>query len=85
MTAIGIFLLFGTVMAFLAGTALVWPSTFLDRMWALNPRTYDELAPLGKPAGFLFLSLAVGAHPRWHRLAQAAAVGMAVGCGHYRN
>jgi hypothetical protein len=28
-------------------------------MWALNPRAYDELAPLGKPAGFLFLSLAV--------------------------
>ncbi len=59
MTAIGIFLLFGTVMAFLAGTTLVWRGTFLDRMWALNPRAYDELAPLGKPAGFLFLSLAV--------------------------
>jgi hypothetical protein len=59
MTAIGIFLLFGTVMAFLAGTTLVWHGTFLDRMWALNPRAYDELAPLGKPAGFLFLSLAV--------------------------
>jgi hypothetical protein len=59
MTAIGIFLLFGTVMAFLAGTTLIWRGTFLDRMWALNPRAYDELAPLGKPAGFLFLSLAV--------------------------
>ena len=59
MTAIGIFLLFGTVMAFLAGATLVWRGTFLDRMWALNPRAYDELAPLGKPVGLLFLSLAV--------------------------
>lgn len=32
--------------------------TALDRMWALNPRAYDELAPLGKTAGLLFLSLA---------------------------
>jgi hypothetical protein len=59
MTAIGIFLFFGTVMAFLAGTTLVWPGTFLDLMWALNPRAYDELAPLGKPVGLLFLSLAM--------------------------
>jgi len=59
MTAIGIFLLFGTVMAFLAGITLVWPGTFLHRMWALNPRAYDELAPLGKTVGLLFLSLAV--------------------------
>ncbi len=59
MTAIGIFLFFGTVMAFLAGTTLVWRGTFLDRIWALNPRAYDELAPLGKPVGLLFLSLAV--------------------------
>ncbi len=59
MTAIGIFLFFGTAMAFLAGTTLVWRGTILDRMWALNPRAYDELAPLGKPMGLLFLSLAV--------------------------
>jgi hypothetical protein len=59
MTAIGIFLFFGTAMAFLAGTTLVWRGTILDRMWALNPRAYDELAPLGKPMGLLFLSLAL--------------------------
>jgi hypothetical protein len=59
MTTIGIFLLFGTVMAFVAGITLVWPGTFLDRMWALNPRAYDELAPLGKTVGLLFLALAV--------------------------
>jgi hypothetical protein len=60
MTAIGIFLLFGTVTAFLAGTTLLWRGTFLDGIWVLNPRAYDELAPLGKTVGLLFLSLAVG-------------------------
>ena len=59
MTAIGVFLLFGAVMAFIAGTSLVRRGTALDRMWALNPRAYDELAPLGKTVGPLFLSLAV--------------------------
>ena len=59
MTAIGIFLFFGTVMAFLTGATLAWPGTFLDRMWALNPRAYNELAQLGKPVGLLFLSLAM--------------------------
>jgi hypothetical protein len=58
MTAIGVFLLFGAVMAFLAGTSLVWRGTALDRMWVLNPRAYTELAPFGKTVGFLFLLLA---------------------------
>jgi hypothetical protein len=58
MTAIGVFLLFGSVMAFIAGASLVKRGTALDRMWALNPHAYDELAPLGKAAGLLFLSLA---------------------------
>jgi len=59
MTAIGIFLLFGAVMASLAGITLVWRGTALDSMWTLNPRAYRELAPWGQPIGFLFLSLAV--------------------------
>jgi hypothetical protein len=59
MTAIGIFLLFGAVMASLAGTTLVWTGTFLDRIWTLNPRAYNQLAPLGKIVGVLFLSLAL--------------------------
>ena len=58
MTTIGVFLLFGAVMAFLAGTSLVWRGTALDRMWVLNPRAYTELAPFGKTVGFLFLLLA---------------------------
>ena len=61
LTAIGIFLFFGAVMAFFAGTTLVWRGTFLDRLWELNPRAYAQLRPLGKMVGipFLFLSYAL--------------------------
>jgi len=62
MTAVGIFLLFGALMALIAGIALVWPGTILDRMWILNPRAYQQLAPFGKTLGipFLLLSVALG-------------------------
>jgi hypothetical protein len=59
MAAIGIFLLFGAVTAFLGGTSLVWHGTRLERIWALNPRAYRELAPLGKAVGISFLLLSV--------------------------
>ena len=53
--AMGIFLIFGASMASLAGIALVWQGTALDRMWALNPRAYNELVPFGKAAGVAFI------------------------------
>jgi hypothetical protein len=59
MTAMGIFLLFGSLMACVAGTALVWRGTVLDRLWELNPRAYKELAPLGKVVGVPFVLLGV--------------------------
>jgi hypothetical protein len=59
LTAMGIFLCFGAVMAALAGISLVWRGTALDQMWALNPRAYEELARLGRPAGISFLFLSV--------------------------
>jgi hypothetical protein len=61
MTAIGVFLFFGALMAFFAGTTLVWRGTFLDRVWELNPRAYAQLGPQGKMVGipFLFLSYAL--------------------------
>jgi hypothetical protein len=63
LTAVGIFLCFGAGMAALAGTTLVWRGTALDRMWALHPRAYQELAPFGKAAGIalLFLSAVLAA------------------------
>ena len=58
-TAVGVFLLFGMSMASLAGITLVWRGTFLDRIWALNPTAYTQLAPLGPLVGAAFLLLAV--------------------------
>jgi len=54
-TAMGIFLIFGALMATLAGTTLVWPGTALDRIWSLNPRAYAELTPLGRVVGMAFI------------------------------
>jgi hypothetical protein len=45
-------------MASLAGITLAWHGTALDRIWTLNPRAYNEFAPLGERIGLLFLSLA---------------------------
>ena len=57
MNAVGIFLFFGSLMAFLAGTTLVWKGTPFDRMWALNAPAYERLAPFGAIIGIPFLLL----------------------------
>jgi hypothetical protein len=57
--AIGIFLFFGGAMAGLAATTLLLPGTPLDRAWSLNPTAYQQLSPLGRKVGILFLLLAV--------------------------
>ena len=57
--AVGIFLFFGATMASLAATTLLWPSTALDRLWVLNPKAHEQLAPLGGTVGTLFLVLGV--------------------------
>jgi hypothetical protein len=70
MTAMGIFLIFGTVMATLAGVTMVWRGTFLDRVWAFNALAYQRLAPYGRTIGIPFLllgvTMAVAAHG-WFR------------------
>lgn len=48
---------FGATMASLAGTTLLWQGSVLDRMWALNPTAYKQLAPFARAAGILFLTL----------------------------
>jgi len=52
--AIGIFLLWGAAMATLAGITLIWPGTFLDHAWALNPAGHAGLTALGRWVGFVF-------------------------------
>jgi hypothetical protein len=56
-TAIGVFLFFSAAMASLAASTLLWRGTLLDRVWALNPTAYKQLAPLGRIVGILFLVL----------------------------
>ena len=56
-TAVGIFLFFGAVMASLAGGTLIWRGSSLDKVWSLNPAAYNHLVGLGKPVGILFLLL----------------------------
>ena len=57
-TAFGLFLAFGTTMALLGATTLLFSGTALDRVWRLNPRAHQELAPFGKTAGVGFALLA---------------------------
>jgi hypothetical protein len=57
MTAVGVFLFFGAVMALFAGTTLIWRGTVLERMWVLNAAAYRQMAPYGKVIGVPFLAL----------------------------
>ena len=69
-TAIGIFLLFGALMAGLAALTLSFRGTALDRMWALNPTAHVRLAPIAPVAGPLFFLLSAalaGAAVGWFR------------------
>jgi len=58
-TAIGLFLVFGSSMAALAGTMLIWPGTTLDRLWSLNETAHAELRKAGSYLGPLFWSLSI--------------------------
>src|SRR5881275_3042753 len=55
--AVGIFLLFGALMAGLAAVTLSFPGTSLDRVWTLNPTAYARLAPRQPVVGPLFVLL----------------------------
>lgn len=54
---IGFFFIFGATMAAYAAITLLWPGTFLDALWALNPHSHAQLAPFAKIAAPAFMVL----------------------------
>ncbi len=57
LTAMAVFLVFGAVMATLAGITLLFPGSFLDPIWRLNPEAGEQLHQLGRGIGVAFLGL----------------------------
>lgn len=84
-TAVGIFLMFGAIMACLAGTTLVWRGSFLDRIWAISAPAYSRLAPLGKTVGIPFLVLGATLLIAGRGWFKRRSLGVAVDGGHHRN
>jgi hypothetical protein len=52
-----VFLVFGATMATLAGITLLFPGSFLDPIWRLNPEAGEQLYQLGREIGIAFLGL----------------------------
>ncbi len=57
LTAMAVFLVFGATMATLAGITLLFPGSFLDPIWRLNPEAGEQLRQLGRGIGIAFLGL----------------------------
>jgi len=57
LTAMAVFLVFGATMATLAGITLLFPGSFLDPVWRLNPEAGSQLRQLGRGIGIAFLGL----------------------------
>lgn len=54
-SVIASFLLVATLIAAVVGTSLLFPGTFLDRIWELNKKAYAGFQALGRPSGLLLL------------------------------
>ncbi|HEY2109788.1 MAG TPA: hypothetical protein VGH17_07790 [Candidatus Acidoferrales bacterium] len=57
LTAMAVFLFFGAAMATFAGITLLFPGSFLDPIWRLNPDAGEQLRQLGRGVGIAFLGL----------------------------
>jgi hypothetical protein len=57
LTAMAVFLVFGATMATLAGITLLFPGSFLDPIWRLNPEAGEQLRQLGRGISIAFLGL----------------------------
>lgn len=56
-TALSIFFLFGATMTFIAAVSLLFPQSFLEPMWRLNPRAREGFAVIGPWAIVLFVTV----------------------------
>jgi len=55
--AITVLLFWGALAATLAAISLLFPGTWLDAMWVVNPRGHEGLLALPKSIGYFFLIL----------------------------
>ena len=58
--AVAGFLFLATLIAIVVAISLLFPGTFLDRIWNLNPSAYAAFHVLGKLSGVILLVLGVG-------------------------
>ncbi|MGB9179409.1 MAG: hypothetical protein WCB68_09195 [Pyrinomonadaceae bacterium] len=58
-TALSIFFLFGATMSFIASVSLLFPGSFLEPIWRLNPRAREGFTVMGVWAGVLMLTVCV--------------------------
>src|SRR4051812_38814649 len=58
-TALSIFFLFGALMSFISFVSLVFPGSFLEPMWRLNPRAREGFHSLGAWAVALMFTVSV--------------------------
>lgn len=58
-TALGIFFLFGAVASFVSSVSLLFPGSFLEPMWRLNPRAREGFAGIGVWAVVLMCAVCV--------------------------
>jgi hypothetical protein len=58
-TALSIFFLFGTAASFVSFVSLLFPGSFLEPMWRLNPRAREGFASMGAWAIVLMFAVCI--------------------------
>ena len=84
LTAMAVFLVFGATMATLAGITLLFPGSFLDSVWRLNPEAGEQLRQLGRGIGIAFLGLGCGDGRCRDRMDQTALLGLGARSNYHR-
>jgi hypothetical protein len=59
-TALSIFSGFGTIASLLSFISLLFPNSFLEPMWRLNPRGHSGLAAMGVAGILLMMAVSIG-------------------------